>query len=144
VTFARLFRTRLAPLDGRPNPVALITVALLVFLFFLLHASFVVQPGIRVELPAGPFEAGARYDALILTLSQEGMVFFNDSRTTLEGLPLAFRQAAHDRRDATLIVEADERVPYQRLVAVYNMASEAGIRRILLATRVAAPAGEPP
>jgi len=33
-------------------------------------------------------------------------------------------------------VEADGRVPYRRIVDLYNLAAAAGIREILLATRV--------
>ncbi len=129
------------PLAGRLDPVPLANVLLLFFFAFLVNSSFVVQPGVRIALPAAPLAEGAPYRAAVVTLTQEGMVFFDDRRTTLEGLKSAFAQARFEHPDAALIVEADEGVPQGRLVEIYNMATAAGLREVLLATRVA-PAAE--
>lgn len=136
-----LFAPRFAPTRRRfccrlPF-VALADLALLLFFAFLAESALVARPGIRVALPAAPFEQGAPYQSAVVTLTQEGMVFFGDQRTTLDGLRLQFAQTRHEHPDLPLIVEADEGVPHGRLVEVYNMAVAAGIREVLLATRVA-------
>jgi len=138
-----LLRRRFVP---RAQPVcqwlpltALFNVAVLVATMLLLQARFVLQPGVTVDLPAAAFTGGAPYGALVVTVSQEGMVFFNDERTTLEGLSSAFTQAAHEQPGAMLVIEADSRVTHGTLVAVYNMALAAGIQQVALATRLATP-----
>ncbi|MCX6995620.1 MAG: biopolymer transporter ExbD, partial [Kiritimatiellaeota bacterium] len=103
-------------------------------------ARFGLRPGVTVNLPVAAFTGGAPYGALVVTVSQEGMVFFNDERTTLEGLPSAFAQAAHEQPGATLVIEADSRVTHGTPVALYNMARAAGLQQISLATRLATPA----
>ncbi len=135
-------RNRLAssPLDAAP----LANVILLVFLFFIVNSSFVLQPGIVVNLPDTSFTSGVPFGSMVVTISQEGMVFFNDERTTLEGLAQAFSQAAHSKPDSALIIEADGRVRHERLVRIYNMAMQAGIRRVALATRVTTVAPQAP
>ncbi len=65
-------------------------------------------------------------------------MFFNDERTTLEGLAFAFAQALHEDPEARLIIEADARVPHGTIVEVYNMASGAGISSVVLASRPSA------
>ncbi len=142
--FRRRFFTRLSRCRPWPDPVPLADVVLLIFLFFVARSSFVLQPGIRIRLPAAPFEDGTAYGTLVVTLSQEGMVFFNDQRTTLGGLRSSFQQAAHERPEAVLLVEADGRVPNRTLVEVYRMAAEAGIGEVVLATRLAAAEEEAP
>ncbi len=112
-----------------------IDVILIIFLFFIMNSSFVLQPGIKINLPTTPFLSGTKYGTMIVTLSQEDMVFFNDERTTLNGLASAFSQAHHQDPDGTLIIEADGRVSHDTLVGIYNMAIEVGIKEVVLATR---------
>jgi biopolymer transport protein ExbD len=123
---------------GPLNAVPLVNVMLLLALFFVLHGSFVLKPGITVNLPVSTFTAGAAFGATVVTLSQEGMVFFNDERTTLEGLQSSFLQTAFENPDSTLVIEADGQVRHNTMVRIYNMAMSAGIKKVVLATRVAA------
>ena len=118
----------------RLEPVPLADLVLLILAFFLLHTSFVVHPAIRMELPEAPLRDGVPYGSMIVTLTQEGMLFFNDQRTTWEGLRSAFARAAHDHPGEALIVEADSRISYGTLIRIYRMAMDAGIREVALAT----------
>jgi len=134
VFFPRPFRVRRPfmafPFDALP----LLDLALLLVFFFMIQGRFVMRPGIRVDLPAAPFTGGVGYEAMVVTLSQEGLVFFNDERTTLEGLASAFAQAAHQYPGVPLLIEADGRTPNSTIIEVLNMAMRAGIRNAALAT----------
>ena len=79
------------------NILPLIDISLIFMLFILASARFIMQPGINVELPAREFVSGAMYGNLVVTLTQEGMVFFNDERMPLEGLKSGFAQSVHKR-----------------------------------------------
>ena len=136
----RRFRPRAQPVCQLLPTVAVINVVALVAGVLLLQARFVLQPGVTVNLPAANFTGGAPYGALVVTLSQEGMVFFNDERTTLEDLSSAFAQAAHEHPGAMLVIEADSRVAHGTIMALYNMARAAGLQQVSLATRLATPA----
>jgi len=118
-------------LDGAP----LVDVVLLVLLFIIINSSFVLQPAISMDLPESEFVDGASYGSLVVTLAQEGMVFCNDERTTVDGLASVFAQAVHDDPEAGLVIEADARIEHGTLVRIYNMAVAAGIQRVSLATR---------
>jgi biopolymer transport protein ExbD len=135
--FPRAFRPRLrravAPLDAA----AFLNVVLVGVLFYLVQSPFVLQPGVRIELPEAPFADGQSYDALVVAVSQEGMVFFNDRRVTLAGLRAEILKALHETPGRALIVEADRRVPHGTLVNIYNLAMDCGVRSVSLATRVA-------
>lgn len=125
------------------DAIPLLDVILLLYLFLFMQSSFIVQPGIRVELPVSAFADGAPYGDLVVTLSQEGMVFFNDERTTLDGLNEEFRRAVHSKPNASLLIEADRRVSLDSLTAVYNMARDAGLRQVVLANRLPVRKAEP-
>jgi biopolymer transport protein ExbD len=133
----RAFRTRLRP-DGNPlSPAPFVDLFLLAILFLSVQSNFILQPGIRIRLPEAPFLSGVAYGPAVVTVSQEGIILFNDERTTLEGLPADFAQVRYENPGAVLLIEADERVPFSTLVRIYNMALEAEIREVALATRMA-------
>ena len=136
----RHFQPRVRRICRLFEPAALLNAIVLVCAAFLLTARFVLQPGVTVELPEAPFHEGAPYGALVVTLSQEGFVFFNDERMALDDLRTAFAQARHDQPGATLVIEADTRVSAGTLVTLYNMARAAGIQQVLVASRLPAPA----
>ena len=136
VTLPRRFHTRLRPACDPMSVVPLLNVVLLLWLFSMINSSFVLQPGIRMELPSAPFTAGARYGTWVVTLTQEGLVFFNDERVPLEGLKAAFVKTVSGKEPVSLLIEADGRVRHQTLVDIYTMATEAGFREVVLATRL--------
>lgn len=131
----RRFKGRYLRSVGPVEATALLNVILLLFMMHMFTSSYVLQPGIRLALPPAPFEDGVPYGSLILTITQEGMLFFDDERVDWQTLPAAFAKTIHPSRGDTLLVEADEGTPYQSLVRIYTLARDAGIRDVALATR---------
>lgn len=136
--FRRRFHASHRTLRGLLTVAPWVDVVLLVLLFFMVSSSFVIQPGVVVNLPAAPLTGGVRYGSLVVTIPQEGMYFFNDERMTQDGLAGALARAAREQPDAALVVEADGRVAHATLVQVYTLAQNAGIRDVVLATRMTA------
>jgi len=119
-----------------PVPVlALVNVVLLLLLFIVWDSRIVLQPGVLVQLPVSAFVSGAPYGHAVVTVTQEGMVFFDDDRTPLDHLGPVLRSAAQLNQNMSLTIEADARVPYETIVRVMNLATAAGIRQVNLATR---------
>jgi len=136
-SFRRQLRPRKSVFKGVLGVAPLVDVALLVLIFFMANSSFVLQPGIIVDLPEAEFVAGTAYGDMIVTVSQQGFVFFNDEKTSLEGLSSAFANAFDRSADQTLIIQADRGVSHDTVVRIYDMAQKAGIRKVALGTRSA-------
>jgi len=136
IRFLRRLMARRRMFAGPMVAVPLVNVALLVILFFVINSAFVLQPGVVVNLPTSSFTSGAQYGPMVVMITQEGMVFFNDERTTIDGLQSAFAQMAFESPDTPLIIEADGQVRNATIVRIYNMAMAVGVRKVLLATRV--------
>lgn len=132
----RRFRSKYR-LFARPAPVAaLVNVALLIVLFMVWGSYVILRPGMIVRLPVAAFVSGGPYgQQMVVTVTQEGMVFFNDDRMPMDGLGLALNQAVRKNRDLSMTIEADARVPYETIMRVMNMAAAVGIRQVNLATR---------
>ena len=142
--FRSAFQPRVKLIGGLFDAIPLFDALLLLGLFTIMNSLFVLRPGIALDLPATPFAAGTRYGDVVVTLSQENMVFHNDERTTLEGLQSVFLQEAHRNPDAVLVIEADGRVPHRTLVEIYNMAMASGLRKVSLAAGLGAGSGPAP
>ena len=127
----RRFKGRYRRAVGPIEVTALLNVVVLAGMFLFASARFVLQPGVRVRLPAAPFADGAPYGARVLTLSQEGLMFFNDELIAMDRLGAALA----DADDSPLLIEADEGTAYGTLMEVYSLATKAGIREVVLATR---------
>jgi biopolymer transport protein ExbD len=136
----RKFPSKTRPVRGILEVAPWVNVVLLVLLFFIVNSSHVMRPGIMMDLPAAPMVDGARYDAMVVTVTEDNMMFFEDERTTLEGLAPRLAEASRQRPDSALVIEADARVQNRTLVGIYNTAAAAGLKKVMLATRLAAPA----
>lgn len=127
---------------GRPSRLRLVDVAflgdvvLLVLMFFILGSALVRRPGVRVDLPDIPGAEGLAQPLAVITLAQENMVFFNDERTTLDGLAAAMEREKVRLPDLRVLIEADGAVRHQDVAKVIEMARSLQIGTVALATRI--------
>ncbi|HMP88799.1 MAG TPA: biopolymer transporter ExbD [Kiritimatiellia bacterium] len=132
----RIFRPRAGVNRGLFDSIAWIDVVLLVILFIITQSATVKKPGLQVNLPVVQGVTGARYDAHVLTIPQDGVYFFRDQRVNWTILSDLLRESAKIATDGELVIEADESLTHGTLAGIYNLAMEAGWKRIVLATRI--------
>jgi len=127
---------RLQPMRGLVDLAPVVTVVLLLLCFFLLSSSFVLQPGIKVDLPHTTFSDGTPSSRLVVVVSlapQEfddagkplprvPVLYFNDQIVTLDGLSAALDQIPKSRIPPSLVVKADEGVPLAAVTQIINVA----------------------
>ena len=110
--------------------------AALLFSAFVLGTShFVLKPGIALELPVASQTGGIQFNDMVLSISRNGLFFFNDEQIQIAQLEPVLRAAIAKRPDAALILEADTTTPQATAAAVYDAAARAGFRQIFIATR---------
>ncbi len=131
----RRYRPAHAPRSRPEAAIPLLNLALLLFAFLLLRAPYVRQPARQVVLPRAAFLDGAALDTPVVTVTQEGLVFFDDTLVSIETLGERLRPLALNRPDPALTIEADAAVPHGTLARLWNLASAAGFRRVYLANR---------
>jgi biopolymer transport protein ExbD len=133
-------RRTVMPLRGPIDMAPLIDVVLLLLIFFILSSSFVLQPGIKIQLPRmvsglnrGVTDSGYM---LAVTAGNPPHVFFNDQVSGLDKLPEQFRTVAAKDDGATVILKADEDVANGIVVQIMNQALQAGLN-VVIATQPA-------
>jgi biopolymer transport protein ExbD len=133
------FKRNLKIVEGRIGVVPLVNVAVLTGMFFMLGSSYVLQPGVNVEmldLPVSTLVAGApEHNAVMVTITRDDLIFFNDERVDLEKLKAGLEETTRRFPGIRLVVKSDQRVSYERLVQLLDLAKAAGVRHVLLATR---------
>jgi biopolymer transport protein ExbD len=135
----RRLRGRNRYASGLPDPVAIANVALLVVLFLVYAGPLVVRvPGVRVTLPEVANPDALPYGSLVLTVTRDSLIFFNDERTNLHELPGQLARAAFHQTGSSLIVEADDFVQTATLMRIMDICRSAGIRNVSVAGRLPA------
>jgi biopolymer transport protein ExbD len=125
--------------NGRPRRVALemtplIDVVLMLVIFFMLTTTFVLSPGIEVELPRGQTSQEPRERDAVITMTREGEVYYQDAQVSLETLRAALQRAHVHQPELRVVIKADTLVPHGRVVAVMDMAKSLGIDHLAVAT----------
>jgi biopolymer transport protein ExbD len=120
----------------------LIDVVLLLLIFFMISTTFVVQPGIPIDLPQAASAAGQIQREWIVAVTAGGDIYLNEVRVTPRTLERQLRAAVGRGEIELLIIKADKAARHGRVVAVMDAAKRAGVRRLAIAT-APKPLGEP-
>ena len=127
-----------------------INAILLVLLLILVHGKTAVTPGVLFDLPNAPLREGthATLTAMMIPVTgealpgaQEVMVFFDDDRILsrdkeqMEALSERLRQYTMQSQEQALLLLADKRVLHGAVMQFINLARDAGIKRVDVATK---------
>ncbi len=115
------------PIDMVP----LVHVVFLVMVFVMLTLSFTMPPGITVILPRVLAGGAVLSEHIELMITHQGVVFFDGKPASAQQLANLLRQAAG--REQAVLIKADMRAPLNRVVDVWDLCRDSGIRRISLA-----------
>lgn len=103
-----------------------------------LLATFMVSTpphhGLAVDLPTSAFAAPQRYalreDAIRLSVTKDGTIYFRGSRVQPEEVGVAIRRAVANGAERKVYLQVDSRALYGRAEMVLDQIREAGIRDI--------------
>ncbi|RMF86180.1 MAG: biopolymer transporter ExbD [Nitrospinota bacterium] len=128
--------TRRKRSEARVDLTPLIDVVLNLVIFLLLTTTFIVQPGLKVNLPqARTQEKTIEKKEWRVIITRDNRLFFNDRQITLAELGRAFQEVREQtEEEQTLVIKADKDVPHGRVVEVMDLAKQAGINRLAIAT----------
>ena len=107
------------------NLVPLINVLFLSLAFATLARTFVLQPGLSVNLPSSPFTLANQRHAQVVSITAGALpsIYYQDRRVELAELEAALAKSGIKNR--SLIIRADKAVPYEVVSNVMN----AGLRQ---------------
>lgn len=128
------FRRHYSIIKGELNMTPLIDVVFQQMIFFMLTSSFIMQPGIKINLPQATTAETIPKEEVIVGVSAEGALFFMEKQVTLVQLEKLLEDAYAKAPNVTLIVKGDKKAEHGTVVAVMDTARRKGINRIAIAT----------
>lgn len=127
-------RTSLKPITTF-NTISLTDIVFLLLIFFLLSSTFILQPGVKVELPRTTTTEVSAEKSIVLTIDRDGTLFLNDELVSTVELGQKLRQKLVTVGRPILVLRADRRVTLEQAVMVMDLAKQAGGDKFVIATQ---------
>ena len=116
------------------NVTPLVDVMLVLLIIFMVSAPM-MNTGIDVDLPAAQApQVTVDEEKLLLTVSKDQKVYLGRDEIPFERLEPALLANERMQREKEVYVQADETVPYGRVVKVIAIVKKAGIQKLGLVT----------
>ena len=112
---------------------SLTDIVMLLLIFFLLSSTFIIQPGIKVNLPEADSSEKVLEKSITITIAKEG-IYLNDKQVSLNELGANMNSLQKSNADDVVIVKADKDATVNQLVEVMDICKKAGFRVLNLAT----------
>ncbi|MFC1709259.1 ExbD/TolR family protein [Candidatus Omnitrophota bacterium] len=110
----------------------LIDIVFQLLIFFMLTSSFIMQPGIKVNLPKAVTSDIVEEKNVVIVISSEGVIYINKNVLTIDELKSYI--AKHDLYSKAMLIKADKRASLGRVVEVWDLCREMGISQVNIAT----------
>jgi len=101
-------------------------------IFFMLTSSFVMQAGIKINLPKAVTSDAVKYENIELVISGENVTYLKGKVVTTSELKPLIKQAA--QRQQAILIKADKRASLGRVVEVWDLCRDSGVSQINIAT----------
>ena len=118
------------------NITSLIDVLFLLLIFFMVTSTFLEQPGMKLELPTVQSAEAARVEKMVLYIGEGGDIVFDERTVPLDSLEAVMEEALPLVEEKTLILMADTNVPHGTVVKVMDMAKRAGLKKLVVGTKI--------
>ncbi len=113
---------------------SLTDIVLLLLIFFLLSSSFIIQPGIKVQLPRTETAAVHSEKSIYVTVTKNGTIYLNDNKISLGKLGAELRRFLVSGEKQVIVLRADRDVKLALAVQVMDICKAAGAEKFLIAT----------
>lgn len=110
----------------------LIDIVFQLLIFFMLTSTFVVQPGIKINLPKAVTSEVIRFENIEILVTSESVTYLNGKVVTMQELKKLFQQAV--KKNQTILIKADKRASLGKIVEIWDLARDSGVVQINIAT----------
>jgi len=116
------------------NITPLVDMVFLLLLFFILTSSFVVMPGIKINLPKAVTSEVIKEKNIILTVNSENIIYLNEKPITPSELQAFLSELVASKQDKPLLIKADKNAQIGTVVRVWDICRKVGISQSNIAT----------
>ena len=133
---AKRIRPRLKPIHGAPDLLPFINVFFLLLIFFMIGSSFVPVSGIPINLPQATAVSSYSMKKYIVTLDQNGRIYFNDAvMEDLNQLKGKLQDIPAGGEDGAIVLRADRSNSFETIAGIMALAEELHLNMFILARK---------
>lgn len=110
----------------------LLNIIFLLLIFFMFTSNFIMQPGIKVNLPKAITSEVVKYENIEIVISGEGVTYLNGKVITTPELKSLFKQIASNNE--SILIKADRHASLGRVVEIWDMCRDLGVTKVNIAT----------
>ncbi len=120
--------------SGEINISPLIDIVFILLIFFIVTTVFLEETGVEVDKPTAASSQQLEKQSILIAITAEGQIYHAGQQLTLQGLRSVLQRKLRNNEDTPVIIRPDTNGRNGRLVAVMDIASQAGAKKVSLAT----------
>lgn len=101
-------------------------------IFFIFTSNFIMQPGIKVNLPRAVTSELIKEESLEILISAQNFTYLNGRVTTIQELKSIIKRVA--KKNPSILIKADRRASLERIVEIWDICRDLGVSQINIAT----------
>jgi len=127
-----------APPMAEINIIPLVDVVLVLLIIFMATTAFVKEAGLNMRLPAAKTTEAQpeTTNDINVALTRDGKIYLDAQPSSEAAIQAVMIARAQKNKETRVIVKGDEQVQYQRVMKVIDMAKQAGLPKVSLATQL--------
>jgi biopolymer transport protein ExbD len=112
------------------NTTPLVDVMLVLLIIFIITAP-IITSNVKIDLPSSKSSASLKTPNVInVSLDENGQLFWNEKAILSQDLPELLKDAAKNKPDTELRLQADRNTKYEKITDIMVEAKEAGITKL--------------
>ena len=116
------------------NITPLVDMVFLLLIFFMLTSSFIVLPGIKINLPKAVTSEVIKEKNIIITINDENVIFLDGKLITPEELTEYLKTIVASKQQKPLLIKADKNTQMGTVVRIWDICRKVGLSQINIAT----------
>ncbi len=118
------------------NVTPLVDVTLVLLIIFMVTASFIVAPAVKVDLPQVSKADQPPARSLHFLVDQGGAIYLNDKRVEESSVLGMVQKEVAANADVQVLVSADKKVPYGEVVRLLDLVRSAGVKKFAISVEM--------
>lgn len=130
------FRRRLSP-TAKVDLVPMIDVVFQLVVFFMVSSTFIVTPGIQLDLPTSSTSESVAMSKLVVTLASDNEIYLKEKNPiSLAQLDETLSKMSQEERESlkTVVLEGNKLVSYDFMIQVLDVLRKNGFKGVNLKT----------
>jgi biopolymer transport protein ExbD len=114
------------------NVTPLVDITLVLLIIFMVTASYIVSPAIKVDLPKAASGSDQTKTTLAITIAKDGALFLNGERSSDSGIVGYIGTELPKNPELQAIIAADKVVSHGDVIHVIDLVKRSGVHRFAL------------